>query len=202
METGGLVAGRDCGECTMCCIVLGIDDSEIQKTASTLCRHCTGSGKGGCSVYANRPRSCRTFFCAWRQLGMLDDDWRPDRSGIFAFLDPFKPDPAEVLDPGQPPPQAAITLMLTNRPEVTVREQAFVMLVSLHAANGLPVYLSLPAPPGYMPHRVLLYSKALTNVAKQNPDHVRAALEQALAFMASQPFRPQVFQNRGNDVSR
>ena len=79
-------AGRECGACTVCCIVPGIDTREIQKRTGAVCRHCSG---GGCAIYEARPKACREFFCAWMQddrLGPapLGPEWRPDLSGVLA----------------------------------------------------------------------------------------------------------------------
>ncbi len=95
----------------------------------------------------------------------------------------------------------AITLMLTGDPEKTVREKWFVKFVCANIVSGQPVYLSLPAPPGYLPHRVLIYSAALTAAARQSAEPVLAVLEQALMFMSAQPFREQAFAHSGNNVS-
>jgi hypothetical protein len=41
-------------------------------------------GRGGCSIYPDRPRSCRGFVCAWlgneRDIG---DEWFPARCKMF-----------------------------------------------------------------------------------------------------------------------
>ena len=204
MAAGELVEGRDCGECTVCCAVLAIDDPDIQKTAGVRCRHCGTSNAGGCTIYQERPRPCRELFCAWRQLEMLDDEWRPDRSGVFAFLEKFEPPesaPPESMRPGEPLPATAITFMLTGDAETIVRQKWFVKFVCANIVSGQPVYLSLPAPPGYIPHRILLYSPSLTAAARDSGDRIVAVLEQALLFMSAQAFREQVFAYSGNDVS-
>src|SRR5258708_34908707 len=53
--------GRSCGSCSMCCYVMGVED--IDKPKSQWCRHCK-PGKG-CSIYDNRPATCKTFACMW-----------------------------------------------------------------------------------------------------------------------------------------
>jgi len=42
--------------------------------------HCTGTG---CGIYETRSKLCQRFFCAWHQLPMLGEDWRPDKSGVM-----------------------------------------------------------------------------------------------------------------------
>ena len=81
------VPGRECGDCTVCCIVPGIDTREIQKLTGAVCRHCSGHG---CAVYETRPQACRDFFCAWMQMPGLDASWRPNQSGVFLQPIDFK----------------------------------------------------------------------------------------------------------------
>lgn len=67
---------RECGECTACCYNCKVD--ELNKPARTMCGNCTN----GCSIYATRPHSCKTFECAWLQ-GEMFDDQRPDKCGVM-----------------------------------------------------------------------------------------------------------------------
>lgn len=78
---GYLVAGRECGECAICCTDLLIDDDELKKPAGVRCSNCLASG--GCAIYQARPKTCRSFYCLWRRIPDLDDQWRPDRCGIM-----------------------------------------------------------------------------------------------------------------------
>jgi len=64
---------RECGECTLCCKLLGVDS--IGKEAGVWCCHC--GTRGGCAIYDTRPHECRNFICAWLQSPMLDDRWKP-----------------------------------------------------------------------------------------------------------------------------
>ena len=68
---------RKCGECTACCKTHGV--FEIQKMAGTWCPHSV-LGKG-CSIYADRPKECRDFSCAWL-AGFIDEQYRPDKTNI------------------------------------------------------------------------------------------------------------------------
>lgn len=53
--------------------------TDIGKPVNQSCKHIMAGG--GCDIYAQRPRQCRSFSCAWLQ-GHLDDDWFPEKSGI------------------------------------------------------------------------------------------------------------------------
>jgi hypothetical protein len=76
------LAGRQCGACTVCCTALQIDDPALHKKAGVTCRHLTA---GGCGIYDSRPGTCREFLCGWRLFAELDDDWRPDISGLLVM---------------------------------------------------------------------------------------------------------------------
>jgi len=67
---------RSCGSCSLCCKVLEVTD--VGKPVNEICRHSTS---GGCTIYNERPRMCRSFSCAWLQ-GHVDDDWFPEAAGI------------------------------------------------------------------------------------------------------------------------
>ena len=73
--------GRTCGDCSLCCLVLRVD--ELGKLGGTPCVH-QDIGTKGCSIHARRPGICRAYRCLWLSGGLEDDD-RPDRLG--AVLD-------------------------------------------------------------------------------------------------------------------
>lgn len=70
------VPGRTCGTCTMCCKVLYITD--FAKPAGRWCSHVKPGV--GCSIYEQRPQSCRTFLCKWLQDENMGDEWKPERA--------------------------------------------------------------------------------------------------------------------------
>jgi hypothetical protein len=80
---GPVLADRDCGGCTACCVTLKVDTAELKKPAGTPCPQLTATG---CSIHAQRPTICRTWFCAWRRVAALPDEARPDRSGLIVSV--------------------------------------------------------------------------------------------------------------------
>lgn len=88
-ETAGTSGGiprdqgslRGCGECSLCCTVLRVD--ELAKLGGVDCVHQNASGPG-CAIHAQRPGICRAYRCLWLQGGLGDED-RPDR--LRAVLD-------------------------------------------------------------------------------------------------------------------
>jgi hypothetical protein len=76
--------GRACGSCSICCKIFPIIDHEEIipiKPADEWCKHCT-PGRG-CSIYEERPRVCRDYYCDWLVDKRLDDKWKPDRSKMI-----------------------------------------------------------------------------------------------------------------------
>lgn len=67
--------GRVCGQCQLCCKLLPVP--MIRKPAGVRCQHAK-VGKG-CTVYASRPISCRTWSCRWLADRETAGMPRPDR---------------------------------------------------------------------------------------------------------------------------
>jgi hypothetical protein len=80
-----LVRDRSCGSCSLCCKLLPINDEELKKPPSVWCKNCA-PGKGGCTIYENRPLSCRRFVCLWLITEGLEDHWKPLTSKMVAFV--------------------------------------------------------------------------------------------------------------------
>jgi hypothetical protein len=71
-----IVAGRECGTCSLCCKVLRIE--ETQSSAGEWCKHCDPGH--GCKIHPTRPATCRDFFCMWMTLAEIGDHWKPSKS--------------------------------------------------------------------------------------------------------------------------
>ena len=74
-------AAKSCGDCTLCCTVLAVRD--LNKPAGRACDHIAKGG--GCNIYADRPGSCRAFQCFWTISDVLDEAWKPSRSGLMLW---------------------------------------------------------------------------------------------------------------------
>lgn len=95
VETG-VVPGRACGTCSLCCKVIAV--VSLGKAPGVWCSHCVRNN--GCGIYDTRPADCRTFYCHWMVEQGLGPEWKPERSkfalvtsksGITAFVDPGFP---------------------------------------------------------------------------------------------------------------
>jgi hypothetical protein len=188
MET--LVPGRDCGMCKACCIIPAIDTPEMQKLPASACRHCAASP---CDIYETRPQVCRKYYCGWRRLGNLGDDWRPDKSGVLI-------ESGNVPSPAGPSP--SISLILTGNPLKTIRQRSFIDFVISGVNKNLLLTMSLPGPAGTLGGTFRLNTPEIRTACHQSSrSHVRLELERALALLAAHECPPYKMEHIGNDVS-
>jgi hypothetical protein len=178
-----LVPGRGCGECTVCCTALAIDKPEIQKDAGVTCRHC----RAGCTIYATRPALCRDFYCGWRQLPILDDSRRPDRSGVFVELEPIGD-------------QTGLSLVLVGNPLKTVRQNWFIDFVSVGVRGDVPLSLAIPGPKGHQGASLLLNTRQMLEAARTSRPRVKDLLESELKRLRTYEFPPRLIVHTGNNV--
>lgn len=110
---------RQCGNCTVCCFVPAVP--ELEKPINTWCHHCEISQ--GCKIYEKRPQQCKDFNCLWLTNFWMDDELRPDKSGIMFESVESKRTIVASVDPerhmvGQNPlvQQAIENLVVSGRP--------------------------------------------------------------------------------------
>jgi hypothetical protein len=84
---------RECGECTLCCLVTRVP--ELDKPENTMCTLCDA----GCTIYNDRPQSCRAFDCAWLK-GALAEDQRPDKTHVVIETLPDESVVLALIEPG------------------------------------------------------------------------------------------------------
>ena len=142
-----LVSGRECGSCTVCCKALKIDAPELKKLAAVLCEHCTGGV--GCKIYETRPAVCKAWYCSWRRMGYLNDDWRPDRCGVLIDI----VGEGEGIPAGFP--QVGLKFDVVESPRVLAWDP-LIKFIGSEIERGRPVFLGVPAPVGYERRKVFL----------------------------------------------
>lgn len=174
-----LVPGRECGECSVCCVVLNVDTEEFQKMPGVPCAHLCAKG---CSIHATRFPVCRSFHCGWRYLGDLGEDWRPDKSGILVD---FQTEDLPLHYPKRP----GIRLMLVGPKEQAITP-AFLEYVSRLIIAEVPVILSVPGPKGHFPAGAFLNDALKEAVKKHDLGAVDAVLSAALQGLATHRFNP------------
>ncbi len=173
-----LVAQRNCGECSVCCVALNIDTRELQKLPGVPCTHlCEG---GGCAIHATRYPVCHAYHCGWRYLGSLSEDWRPDKSGVlvdFQFDDL----------PNHYPRRPGIRLTIVDK-EKALRRPFFDVLAGF-ISSEVPVVLAVTGPPGHFPAWAFLNDALKDAVLKHDLSEVQAVFAQALKGLETHDFR-------------
>lgn len=182
-----LVSGRQCGDCKVCCFVPPIDEPEMQKQPNALCCHRSAIG---CGIYEKRPTACRTYFCGWRRLAYLDDDWRPDRSGVL-------------IERGTPSTvgSESIVLILVGNPLKTIRQPVFLDFVRKNINHRVTFFLALPGTRGEAKAALLLNTPELRSAAAESRGRLRIAMEDVLWRLRKHEFVPYVLEHSGNNVS-
>jgi hypothetical protein len=171
-----LVVNRDCGGCTSCCKDLTINAPDFQKPPGILCVHCI-AGKG-CGIYETRPSVCDGFYCGWRQMPLLDNGWRPDRSGIL-ITTASKHIPAGY-------PSTGLTFELTGSLE-RATWPPFLNLVCDLIEGGVPVFLSVRGQPGHVSGNIFLNDRLCGAIAARDSQRVVENLVAALEACVSHP---------------
>jgi hypothetical protein len=134
----GLVPGRACGPCNVCCVALTIDDPALQKPQGYRCRHSLPDN--GCGIYETRPQTCRTFYCGWRRLKWVRETLRPDSSGVLVRLH---------YDVSPSTGARHLGVMVTLLTNASLKAEGLAETVAAAVAAEIPVYLHVPGPPGY-----------------------------------------------------
>jgi hypothetical protein len=167
-----------CGECVMCCEWLDIETEGLSKKAGVLCQHCHG---GGCGIYETRPVLCRTFFCGWRLIPKLGDDWRPDRSGVMILL--VKDPPKQYSGA-----QTGFNFVVLGG-EAAILRPGFADYVSLLVSRQVAVYLSADSPKTLINEYLapLIAAKDMAGVVQMLLHIYRLHLEAREAGMTGKP---------------
>lgn len=183
MSIAGLVPGRACDGCMVCCIAPPIDDPELQKKAGVRCRHC----ERGCRIYDARPKACRDFYCAWRMIPSLGEDWRPDRSGVLSWFEKTEVAGESVR---------ALTLMLVRNAQEILANRGFLNFVRENILIEQTTFLARPGWDNYRPMRALINSPQMSAAAHEGVEGVSKILNQAWAFLQRQEPPRLEFQHR------
>ncbi len=131
-----LVENRECGECTVCCVNLTINDPDLQKLPGVKCTNMIKAG--GCKIYDSRPKACRDWYCMWRFLPNLDDTWRPDLKGIVI---------KRVFDdiPAGYEGKIALEFEIIG-PKKIIHDADFINMISSFILQGFPCFISYGKP--------------------------------------------------------
>jgi len=162
-----LVSGRECGECTACCVVLRIQDKNLQKPADQACSHMIE--KGGCNIYSERPSVCQNWYCAWRFMEQLDEEWRPDRSGIML----------RTADKG-------IIFQPIREPKEVLTSERALELIGGGIEQGIPLFMSIPTRKGFRSYRMPLNEHLESVIKSRHFPSMQAKILELIEFSSAQ----------------
>lgn len=82
---------RECGGCTKCCE--GWLQADIKGHKMYPGRPCHFLAAGACTIYGDRPGTCRNYNCAWKSEDIFPAWMRPDLSGVIItkMVNPMNP---------------------------------------------------------------------------------------------------------------
>jgi len=166
-----LVSGRECGECTVCCEALHIDDGEFKKPADKACSQMVE--KGGCKIYASRPNVCQDWHCAWRFMEQLGDDWRPDRSGILLRSD-----------------ENGIIFQPIRNPRKVLTTERAIELIGGGIAQGIQLSMSIPTKKNHRSFSTTLNDNLETAVKSRNFAVIKSSLLKLIKKAAAEKTDP------------
>ena len=166
-EESHLVSGRECGECTACCIHLHIEDESFIKPGDQACTHMVA--KGGCKIYANRPSVCQDWHCAWRFMAQLGEEWRPDRSGVLLRSD-----------------EGGIIFQPIGEPKDVLTTERAIELIGGGVAQGVPLSMSIPTQKGFRSFAISLNEHLSEVVESRHFPSIKAKLIELIEFSAAQ----------------
>jgi len=177
-----LVPGRECGACTACCTHLNIDTEELQKFAGVDCQHLVP--QRGCRIYERRPQACREWYCAWRSMANMPDDWRPDRSGVLVAYtaDDIPPHYATRLG-------LKISLIKSQR---DIRNPGLVQAIVSFVQADIPVFLLLQGPPGRVAKKRLVNDELRPLIEARDMKATEEYLLSCLEALEREPKEPVV----------
>jgi hypothetical protein len=179
-----LVPNRECGTCTVCCYALPIDTPEMRKGSGVVCEHCDGRG---CRIYATRPNNCREFYCGWRVLPHLGDDWRPDICGVLVS-------PQGENIPAHYELREGIEFMILGG-EAAVTRPGFAEFVANLIHRRVPVFFAVPGPTGTVAARAFANDILAPIVARRHLGELVSGLIGMLEAARTHRHVPDVFVN-------
>ncbi|MCB2090639.1 MAG: hypothetical protein KDF58_04260 [Alphaproteobacteria bacterium] len=129
---------RECGDCTICCHHIPINQPDFVKLPNVNCEHLLKNG--GCSIYQTRPATCAGWYCGWRHSEVFKDDWRPDKLGALIEIS-LKGIPNDF------PAKEGIVIKIIDRQNALSNDD-FMKFIAIMVSRGTAVTLSYGLEPG------------------------------------------------------
>jgi len=125
--------------------------------------------KGGCKIYTKRPSVCQDWHCAWRFMPQLDENWRPDLSGIMVRADE----------------NGIISQPIHDPKTVLITAQA-IELIGGGVAQGIPMSMSIPIRKGYRSYSTSLNEPLAAAVEARSLPMIQDKMLELIEFSLTQ----------------
>lgn len=145
-----LVAGRECGDCTVCCSKFIISEPDMQKPSNYPCKYL--NAERGCGIYENRPSVCASYYCYWRAADFLDDSFRPDKSGLLITTTNY-----EKIPPEYPP--VGLVFNPVKSPDILMHPGVLEMIADFMITKNIPIFVTIGFEKGRVPHTRFLNNR-------------------------------------------
>lgn len=177
----GLVPDRVCGDCTVCCTVAPVATEQLRKLPNTTCPHCVDTG---CAIYASRPTDCRDSHCGWRFYPELDDQWRPDLSGVLILTEHEVPPTYER--------RVGLKFLLVDSDE-PIRSARLIGYICALVGRGVPVTLAVQGPSGHWPVKTFVNNALASAIRRYDLAEAARVLALIVRDLRAGEFDPAVF---------
>jgi hypothetical protein len=152
-------------------VVLLIDDESFNKPADQACSHMVE--RGGCKIHAQRPSVCHDWHCAWRFMGQLGDEWRPDQSGVLLRSD-----------------EEGIIFQPIRDPKAVLTTERAIELIGGGVAQGVPLSMSIPTQEGFRSFGMSLNEHLSAVVESRHFPSIKAKIIELIEYSAAQKTAP------------
>ncbi|MDG1995585.1 MAG: hypothetical protein P8J14_03755 [Emcibacteraceae bacterium] len=181
-----LVINKECGDCSACCHHIPIDQEDFVKLPNVDCEHLRKGG--GCNIYKKRPKTCATWYCAWRYLSNLNDQWRPDLSGVLMdFTTKFIPSEFNK--------DTALTFKVIDKEKFLSNTELTQFIIYLMAKN-LPIFLSHGLEAGHSAISTILNPHLLDAAKEKNHKEILETLKFLIEECEKAPKNKLIIENR------
>ena len=161
------VENSACGGCTVCCVVPPVRSPQFSKTSGASCIH-RRNGEG-CSIHAARPEVCRDWYCGFRTLEFLTDEWRPDKCGLLVV-------PDDVGIPLTFARRQGLKLIAFRQVDDLAAPFVVDMIAGL-VFGEVPTFVAVPGPVGYHGAKALINGALFASAVRRDREFIQNYLQ-------------------------
>ncbi len=180
-----LLKNRNCGDCTACCETIAIEKPGIIKLPYFRCDNLMDCGK--CRIYENRPNVCAKFYCAWRYLSIMNEEWRPNKIGALADI-------IQGDFPNGFPAKSGLRITIIDK-EKALSNREFSRFIAEQINRRVPIIICYSAGKG-RPESTAFLNHALEQaVSQKDQNAVISGIKQAITLCENNPKPLQKIEN-------